>query len=166
MLFDCTPTINNTKVEFNTGRSIATENWSPQKEKAIPDIKANKEFNSYLESFGNKLFMAYSSLLSIGDEISAEKLKQALYQYLSPQQKQGILPLHFGDQQLSTICRDYYKDQSFCREENGSINLWKLYNLFTSANKSTYIDGFLEKAHNAEEFVVDIQPLVFRCEIF
>lgn len=80
-----------------------------------------------------------------------------LYQYLSPQQKQGILPLHFGDQQLSTICRDYYKDKSFCREENGSINLWKLYNLFTSANKSTYIDGFLEKAGNAEDFVIDIQ---------
>lgn len=80
-----------------------------------------------------------------------------LYQYLTPQQRNGILPLNFGDQQLSAICKDYYKDKSFCRSENGSINLWKLYNLFTGANKSSYIDGFLDKAVNAETFVLSLQ---------
>lgn len=82
-----------------------------------------------------------------------------LYQYLSIQERQnlGIGSLQIGDQQLSSICRDYYKDESFCRSDNGSINLWKLYNLFTSANKSSYIDGFLEKSANAESFVLGIQ---------
>ena len=82
-----------------------------------------------------------------------------LYQYLSIQERQhlGIGPLQFGDQQLSSICKDYYKDESFCRSDNGSINLWKLYNLFTSANKSSYIDGFLEKSANAESFVLSLQ---------
>ncbi|WP_343671721.1 DUF3871 family protein [Chitinophaga sp.] len=37
------------------------------------------------------------------------------------------------------------KDDSFCREVDGSINLWTLYNLFTGANKSSYIDTFLEE---------------------
>ena len=76
-----------------------------------------------------------------------------LYQYLGLQQKQEIPPLQFGDQQINAICKDYYKDKSFCRSDNGTINLWKLYNLFTGANKSSYIDGFLERAANAGEFV-------------
>ncbi len=80
-----------------------------------------------------------------------------LYQYLNPNQKAEIAPLHFGDQQLNSICRDYYKDQSFCRSEDGSINLWKLYNLFTSANKSSYIDSFVEKAVGAQGLVLDIK---------
>ncbi len=62
-----------------------------------------------------------------------------------------------GDQQLNSICKDYYKDQSFCRGEDGSINLWKLYNLFTAANKSSYIDSFLEKAASAESLVFNIK---------
>ena len=82
-----------------------------------------------------------------------------LYNYLSVQERQsyGITALQFGDQQLSSVCKDYYKDNAFCRSDNGSINLWKLYNLFTSANKSSYIDGFLEKSANAENFVLSLQ---------
>lgn len=71
--------ISRTKVEFNTGRSVAEENWSPQMEKLIPDNRGNKEINAYLESFRNRIFMAYSSLLSTGEEVSAEKLKQTVY---------------------------------------------------------------------------------------
>jgi hypothetical protein len=43
---------------------------------------------------------------------------------------------------MLAVFRDFYKDESFCRDANGDINLWKLYNLFAGANKSTYIDSF------------------------
>ncbi|MCB0777912.1 MAG: DUF3871 family protein, partial [Chitinophagaceae bacterium] len=40
------------------------------------------------------------------------------------------------------------------------INLWKLYNLFTSANKSTYIDSFLDRSVNAFQFVEQVRKAV------
>jgi hypothetical protein len=57
--------------------------------------------------------------------------------------------LDFNDGQFNTIVRDYYQDQSFCRDNSGDINLWNLYNLFTQANKSSYIDTFLDRNVNA-----------------
>lgn len=41
------------------------------------------------------------------------------------------------------MAKDYYEDPYFNRENDGSINLWKVYNLFTQTNKSSYIDTFL-----------------------
>jgi len=58
----------------------------------------------------------------------------------------------YGDQQLNVVCKDYYKDASFCKEDDGNINLWKVYNLFTGSNKSTYIDKFLDRSVNALDF--------------
>ena len=55
------------------------------------------------------------------------------------------------------MCRDYYRDDSFCRDESGDINLWRLYNLFTGANKSTYIDRFLDRSVNALDFIQQVQ---------
>ena len=39
------------------------------------------------------------------------------------------------------------------KADNGSIHFWNLYNLFTEANKSTYIDVNLERNANAYEFI-------------
>jgi hypothetical protein len=63
----------------------------------------------------------------------------------------------FGEQQVSAVVRDYFKDQSFCRDEAGNINLWQLYNLFTGANKSSYIDSFLDRSVNAYSFAEQIK---------
>jgi len=79
-----------------------------------------------------------------------------MYQYLPMKIKEDIEPLLFGDQQIASVCRDYYSDSSFCRNKDGSINLWKLYNLFTGANKSTYIDQFLERSVSASNLVIEI----------
>src|SRR5687768_7099240 len=57
--------------------------------------------------------------------------------------KADISPLHFGDNQIGAVVKDYYKDESFCKDLEGNINLWKLYNLLTGVNKSSYIDNFL-----------------------
>ena len=71
--------------------------------------------------------------------------------------KKNIQPLLSGDTQLGMICKDYYRNNSFCKDSDGNINLWKLYNLFTGANKSSYIDNFLGKSVNAYEFVEQIR---------
>ncbi|MBA3971941.1 MAG: DUF3871 family protein, partial [Bacteroidetes bacterium] len=48
-------------------------------------------------------------------------------------------PLLLSDTQLGTVVKDFYRDNSFCKDADGNINLWKLYNLFTGSNKSSYI---------------------------
>ena len=80
-----------------------------------------------------------------------------MYHYLPQGDRQQIPQLLYGDTQLMSICRDYYRDASFCRQEDGDINLWRLYNLFTGANKSTYIDQFLDRSVNALDFAVQVQ---------
>ncbi len=76
-----------------------------------------------------------------------------MYHYLPSELKAQIPELQYGDTQLNAICRDYFKSRSFCRDEKGDINLWKVYNLFTEANKSSYIDTFADRAVNASTFV-------------
>ena len=74
-----------------------------------------------------------------------------------PNHKKKSLPtLLFNDGQLNSIAKDYYSDDSFCKEANGEINLWRVYNLFTGANKSSYIDSFLDRNVNAYTFTNSI----------
>ena len=78
--------------------------------------------------------------------------KTKLYQYLPKREKTTIPAFLMNDSQISTIAKDYYQDEDFCRNSEGNINLWDVYNLFTSANKSSYIDSFLSRNVNAFEF--------------
>ncbi|MBI9040275.1 DUF3871 family protein [Lutibacter sp.] len=78
--------------------------------------------------------------------------KARLYNHLPKSKKQELPQFTFNDGQLNTVAKDYYEDESFCRDDNGNINLWSLYNLFTGAVKSSYIDSFLERNVNAHTF--------------
>ncbi|MCA6440863.1 MAG: DUF3871 family protein, partial [Chitinophagaceae bacterium] len=80
-----------------------------------------------------------------------------MYQHLPANLKTDIPQMLMGDNQISTICKDFYRDQAFCRNEDGSINLWRMYNLFTGANKSTYIDNFLDRSVYAYHFMEQIR---------
>jgi hypothetical protein len=80
-----------------------------------------------------------------------------LYNYLPNEVKKQIPPLLFTDTQLGSVAKDYFQDQSFCRNDAGDINLWRMYNLFTGANKSSYVDSFLERSVNAFEFTYQLQ---------
>lgn len=80
-----------------------------------------------------------------------------LYNYLPAHIKAGIPALLFGDTMISSVCKDYYKDESFCKLDDGSINLWRLYNLFTGANKASYIDTFLDRSINAFQFTEQLK---------
>ena len=83
-----------------------------------------------------------------------------MYHHMPPEYKKDIPSLLFGDQQINTVVRDFYKDSSFSRDAFGNINLWKLYNLLTGANKSSYIDSFLERGVNAFDMVNDLNHCV------
>jgi hypothetical protein len=80
-----------------------------------------------------------------------------MYQHLPTSIKATVPPMEFGDSHINAVCKVYFKDESFCRESNGDISLWKLYNLFTSANKSSYIDSFADRAVNASAFAIDLE---------
>ena len=79
--------------------------------------------------------------------------KMKLYSHLGKDEKQKLFPLAVNDSQLNIVLRDYNIDPHFCRSENKTINFWKLYNLLTEANKSTYIDSNLERNVNAYDFI-------------
>lgn len=76
-----------------------------------------------------------------------------MYNFLPTNLRSEIDPLLLSDTQLGAVVKDYYRDDSFCKGEDGNINLWKLYNLFTGANKTSYIDTFVDRSVNAFQFV-------------
>lgn len=80
-----------------------------------------------------------------------------MYPHLPNSMKADLSPLLFGDQMMAIVVKDFYRDESFCRDANGNINLWKLYNLFTGANRSSYIDSFLDRSVNAFQLVEQIR---------
>jgi len=72
--------------------------------------------------------------------------KSRLYHYLPQKMKKDldtVVPI--SDTQISAVAKDYYQDKSFCRSDDGNIDMWKCYNLFTSEIKSSYIDTFLDR---------------------
>ena len=78
--------------------------------------------------------------------------KGRLYQFL-PKKERILLPeLLLNDGHLNTVAKDYYQDESFCKNESGDIDLWRFYNLLTGANKSSYLDKFLDRGVNAFDF--------------
>jgi len=79
--------------------------------------------------------------------------RSRMYQYLPANQKKSIVPIPINDSQIATISREYYQNKSFCRIANGDINLWSLYNLFTGANKTSYIDAFLDRGAGCSNFI-------------
>lgn len=95
---------------------------------------------------------------SLSERELAQILGRArLYNYLPSNERNGLPELLFTDTQISTVAKDYYQDESFHRGSNGEISLWKLYNLLTGSNKSSYIDQYIPRAVNASQFVFQIK---------
>jgi hypothetical protein len=125
------------------------------KNKMIQIIK-NYKMEEHLTAMNNL------TRLSINEQQFAQILgKCRLYQFLPKEKKRNIPALIFNDTQVNTVAKDYFLDESFARNANGEIDLWKMYNLFTGANKSSYIDLFLQRGLNAFELAEGIgQALV------
>jgi hypothetical protein len=78
--------------------------------------------------------------------------KSRLYNYLPKKEKSLIPELLLNDGHINTVAKDYYQDESFCRNASGDISMWEFYNLLTGSNKTSYIDTFLEREVNAFDF--------------
>jgi hypothetical protein len=90
----------------------------------------------------------------INDEQFAHLVgRMKLYNHLSKDKKQGVFDLNITDSQINTIVKNYIDDEHFRADDDGYINLWNLYNLFTESSKSNYIDNFLSRNSNTYEFV-------------
>ncbi|MFD2891708.1 DUF3871 family protein [Flavobacterium chuncheonense] len=79
--------------------------------------------------------------------------KMKLFPHLDKTIKNEIFTLKINDSQINSIVRDYHLDENFAKSADDKISLWNVYNLFTEANKSTYIDSNLERNVNAYEFI-------------
>ena len=56
------------------------------------------------------------------------------------------------DTQIGIVAKSFYNDENFSTIENGNeISMWNVYNLLTGANKSSYIDNFLDRAYNSTQ---------------
>ena len=53
------------------------------------------------------------------------------------------------------VAKAYIHDDNF-GSFGSELNMWKFYNLLTGANKSSYIDSFLDRSLNATEMAVGI----------
>lgn len=113
----------------------------------IMDLIENYNAQSHLQE------MKQLSQHNLTEQQFAQLIGRArLYNFLPKEEKTLIPELMLNDGQISTVAKDYYLDDSFCRNEKGDINLWNVYNLFTGANKSSYIDSFLSRNVNAFDF--------------
>lgn len=88
--------------------------------------------------------------------------KSKLYQSLPPAKKKLLPNLDFTDTHINMVAKSYYQDDNFAKDElSGDINLWNVYNLFTGANKNSYIDNFLDRSVNATELIQGINSALY-----
>jgi hypothetical protein len=88
--------------------------------------------------------------------------KSKLYQSLPPAKKKLLPNLDFTDTHINMVAKSYYQDDNFAKDElSGNINLWNVYNLFTGANKNSYIDNFLDRSVNATELIQGINNALY-----
>lgn len=78
--------------------------------------------------------------------------KSRLYQCLPQDEKKRLPQLLMTDTQINLIAKAYYQDEDFKRDSlTQEISMWRVYNLLTGANKTSYIDSFLDRAYNATQ---------------
>jgi hypothetical protein len=81
--------------------------------------------------------------------------KARLYQCLSTNAQKRLPRMLLTDSQINTVAKSYITDENF-GGTGGELNMWQFYNLLTGANKSSYIDSFLDRSLNASELALGI----------
>lgn len=81
--------------------------------------------------------------------------KMRLYQCLPNSYQKRLPRMLLTDTQINSVAKAYINDENFGSFGN-DLNMWKFYNLLTGANKSSYIDSFLDRSLNATEIAVGI----------
>jgi hypothetical protein len=139
-----------------TNLCIATDGFSNEVR-----ISSINELQTDMEN----LFSNYDRIKHLGmmERMSRYHLNEAqfahligkirMYQHLEREEQKTKQPFLLNDGQINSVVRDYFSCPNFSRDTNKNISLWNLYNLFTEANKSSYIDSNLERNVNVYEFV-------------
>ena len=81
--------------------------------------------------------------------------RMRLYQALPQGLSRSIPRLLITDSQINNVCRGYYQNEDF-GGQGGSLSMWNFHNLLTEANKSSYIDSYLQRAVNATDVAVGL----------
>jgi len=118
----------------------------------VEELFQNYNFRAHID------MMQKMSAIKISENEFAQFIgKSRMYRYVPDEVKNNLIPMLFGDQQMGAIVKDYYSDDNFKADNTTrEIDLWRLYNLLTGVNKSTYLDQFIQRAINAQEIVVEI----------
>lgn len=88
--------------------------------------------------------------------------KSRLYQYLPLEQKKSLPQMLMTDTQIGIVAKSFYHDDNFSFPDNQKeISMWNVYNLLTGANKSSYIDNFLDRAYNATQLADGLNKALY-----
>jgi hypothetical protein len=117
-----------------------------------------------IENF-NPVYQLRQSATLVDYSLTEQQFAQVIgrcrmYSHLPPDKRNNIPALSLGDTQIGAVCREYYNNDHFSRSNDGSINLWRLYNLLTGANKSSYIDNFLDRSANIYQFTESLKTAI------
>lgn len=78
----------------------------------------------------------------------------------APHYQKSVPKLLITDTQINSVAKAYMQDENFGSFGN-DLSMWKFYNLLTGANKSSYIDSFLDRAYNATEIATGINAALY-----
>ena len=81
--------------------------------------------------------------------------RMRLYQALPSYLQRRVPKLLITDSQINNVCRDYYSNPNFGTKDS-TISMFDFHNLLTEANKSSYIDSYVQRGVNATEITVGI----------
>ena len=122
-------------------------------------MSANELFSSAMQ-----LFQEYNisrhlyKMAALKDSYMTERQfaqflgRSRMYQYLPNEQRKMLPQMLMTDTQIGLVAKAFYKDDNFSVMEHGDeISMWNVYNLLTGANKSSYIDQFLDRSLNATQ---------------
>ena len=121
-------------------------------------MEASALRDSAIQLFRDYNMMQHLQLMSAFKELSLNESqfaqflgKARLYQYLPTAQRKQLPELLLTDTQIGLVAKSYYDDEHFGAGGEKEISLWKVFNLFTGSNKTSYIDNFLDRANNATQ---------------
>ena len=91
--------------------------------------------------------------------------KMRLYQCLPTGVQKHLPRMLLTDTQINSVAKAYINDSNF-GGVSGELNMWNFYNLLTGANKSSYIDSFLDRSLNASEIAMGINAALHGDETY
>lgn len=122
----------------------------------------NELYRSALELFNGYNAAKHIHLMqSLGDTYMSEHQfcqiigRMRLYQCLPTGYQKALPRMLLTDTQINSVAKAYINDDNFGSFSN-ELDMWKFYNLLTGANKSSYIDSFLDRSLNATELATGI----------